>query len=129
MVKKEDLIKEILESCVPDWIYDLNPGDKILHWPYQGSWTPPGTRQWYVVKFICVSGKKIWYQSPRHLDTGAEFSYELWSDRVAPFSNFDSFEEYLWKKREEFIDCMEDWNLSEEERKRYEDIQNKDNKV
>ena len=65
----EELIKEILDATVADWIYDLGPGDEILHRPYQGSWIVPGAREWRVVRFICVSGKKVWFANPRYAGT------------------------------------------------------------
>ena len=51
----EQRIRKTLGAKLPEWAYSLKKGDEFIEYPYMGSWNPPGTKTFRVVKFVCIT--------------------------------------------------------------------------
>ena len=58
----ESRLQDLLAANFPEWIWNLTRGDKIGIKEYQGSWTPPGTQEYFPATFICISGNQLFYR-------------------------------------------------------------------
>lgn len=102
-------IQEVLNANFPEWIWKLKKGDLIGVFSYQGSWYPPGTREYFKATFIGIWGNQVWYYM-HHAGLDKPFN-PLWISSTQHASSIKTLEEYE-KCEAEILDYREkhpDW--------------------